>query len=193
MTTDLGFRETALRFPIPNARHPRFWVAMQEQWKWKGKHKVRFMECGLRLYVGGRDEEAIQFLRLEWVAPTFDNSGVQIYQGAHAGHPHWHIDRSALVGQEDYLRSLEILTAPAPEAGAEEFNEGALVVPRLDFSWLQSMHLPAQAGWMHPPSWDGRTVPGPHQCEPSSVAELEHWWVGALRYFSVELPKVALY
>lgn len=194
VTTDLGLREIALRLPIPDARHPRFWVAMQEQWKWKSKHRVRFMECGLRLYVGERNEEAIQFLRLEWVAPTFDDSGIQIYQGAHAGHPHWHVDRSALLGKEDYLRSLDILTAPAAQAGAEEFNESAaLVAPLLDFSWLQRMHLPAQAGWMHPPSWDGHTIPGPHQSEPDSVAGLEHWWAGALRYVSAEIPKVAFH
>ena len=191
VTTDLGRRELALRLPIPDANHPRFWVGLQEHWKWKSRRKLSFIECGLRLYLGERDEEAIQFLRLEWVAPSFED-GIQIFQGEHAGHPHWHVDRSALVGQEDYLRSLDILTTPAPQE-AEEFSDAIALPtraqPLLDFSWLHKMHLPAQAGWMHPPSWDGRTIPGPHQSEPASLAELELWWAGALRYFAAELPR----
>lgn len=193
VTTDLGLREIALRLPIPDTRNPRFWIAMQEQWKWKSKHKACFVECGLRLYVGDRSEEAIQFLRLEWVAPTSDRDGIQIYQGKHAGHPHWHVDRSALVGQEEYRQFLETMTVPAPEVEAEEFSEAAALVsapaqPLLDFSWLQNMHLPARAQWMES-EWDGHQVPGPHQCEPISLDELTHWWAGALRYFSAELPR----
>jgi hypothetical protein len=193
VTTDLGLRETALRLPIPDTLHPRFWIAMQEQWKWKSKKKLRFIECGLRLYLGQRDEPATQFLRLEWVAPELGRDGALIYQGEHAGHPHWHLDRSALVGHEDYLRALDILTAPATQAEAEEFNESLAIVtpprPLVDFSWLQNIHLPAQAEWMHPPSWDGRTIPGPHQSEPKNIAGLEHWWAGALKYFTAELPR----
>jgi hypothetical protein len=195
VTTDLGVREIALRLPIPDTRDSRFWIAMQEQWDWKSKHKVCFRECGLRLYAGDRSEEAVQFLRLEWVAPTSDGDGAQIYQGKHAGHPHWHVDRSALVGQEDYFRSLEILTAPAlaPHAGVEDFSGTAALItapaqPLLDFSWLQKVHLPARAQWMQS-EWDGRQVPGPHQCEPTSLDELVHWFAGALRYFSAELPR----
>lgn len=192
VTTDLGLREIALRLPIPDNRNPRFWIAMQEQWKWRSKHRACFVECGLRLYMGDRSEEAIQFLRLEWVAPISDDDGIQIYQGKHAGHPHWHVDRSALVGQEEYFRSLETLTAPAPEVEVEEFGEadsvGATAQPLLDFSWLQKIHLPARAQWMQS-EWDGNQVPGPHQCEPINLEELIHWWAGALRYFSAELPR----
>jgi hypothetical protein len=189
VTTDLGLREIALRLPIPDTRHPRFWIAMQEQWEWKSRYRACFRQCGLRLYVGDRSEEAVQFLRLEWVAPTCNDDGSRIYEGKHAGHPHWHVDRSALVGQEDYARSLESPTAPAP--GAEEFTEAAASAPAqplLDFSWLQYMHLPARAQWMLL-EWDGRQVPGPHQCEPENLDELTHWWAGALRYFSTELPR----
>lgn len=189
VTTDLGVREIALRLPIPGAHNPRFWIAMQEQWEWVSRHRACFVQCGLRLYMGDRSEEAIQFLRLEWVAPTVLD-GVQNYQGTHAGHPHWHIDRSALIGPDEYFQSLESLTAPAPE-DAEEFGEAATssnsTRPLLDFSWLQSIHLPARAQWMHS-EWDGTQVPGPHQCEPNSLDELVHWWAGALRYVSVELP-----
>jgi hypothetical protein len=193
VTTDLGLRELALRLPIPDSRNPRFWIAMQEQWKWKSKHKVCFVECGLRFYVGERSEEAMQFLRLEWVAPISDDDGIQIYQGKHAGHPHWHIDRAALVGQEEHLRSLEALTAPAPQGETEEFSEAttsatAAAQPILDFSWLRNIHLPARAEWMQL-EWDGNQVPGPHQCEPNSLDELTHWWAGALRYLSTELPR----
>lgn len=190
VTTDLGLREIALRLPIPDSHNPRFWIAMQEQWEWKGKHRACFVQCGLRLYIGDRSEEAVQFLRLEWVAPTL-HSGVQSYQGTHAGHPHWHVDRSALIGPEEYFRSLETLTAPAPQE-AEEFSEAATLgsasaQPLLDFSWLQNIHLPARAQWMQL-EWDGSQVPGPHQCEPNSLNELVHWWAGALRYVSIELP-----
>jgi len=193
VTTDLGVREIALRLPIPDPRSPRFWVAMHEQWNWKGRHRVCFNQCGLRLYVGDRSEDAIQFLRLEWAAPILDDDGIASYQGKHAGHPHWHIDRSALAGQEDYVRSLEILTTPRSQGGPEEFSvatvqNDAPFQPLLDFSWIKDMHLPARAQWMHT-EWDGFKVPGPHQCEPTSLDELTHWWIGALRYVSAELPR----
>src|SRR5208283_3684867 len=58
VTTDLGSRETALRLPIPDVRHPLFWIAIREQWDWKSKHRIRFRECALRLYAGAREEEA---------------------------------------------------------------------------------------------------------------------------------------
>jgi hypothetical protein len=190
VTTDLGLREIALRLPIPDTHNPRFWIAMQEQWEWKSKHRACFVQCGLRLYMGDRSEEAVQFLRLEWVAPTL-HGGVQTYQGTHAGHPHWHVDRSALIGPEEYFHSLDTLTAPAPQE-AEEFGEAAtsgsaMAQPLLDFSWLQNIHLPARAQWMQL-EWNGSQVPGPHQCEPNSLNELVHWWSGALRYVSTELP-----
>lgn len=195
VTTDLGGSEFALRLPIPDAQQARYWIGVHERWEWKGKRKIRFLDCGLRLYVGGKDEEAVQVLRLEWVAPTLDPDGEPIYQGRHAGHPHWHIDRPALVGPEDYWRSLETLTAPAPELQPEleDFSETAVdQIPartRLvhDCSWLQKMHLPAQAQWMQS-KWNGSAIPGPHQCEPSSLEELERWWAGSLRYLVAELP-----
>jgi hypothetical protein len=190
VTSDLGPREIALRLPIPDAHDPRFWIAIHEQWEWTSKNRVYFVQCGLRLYIGDRDEEAIQFLRLEWVAPTV-HDGIESYQGAHAGHPHWHIDRSTLVGQEDYLRSLELLTAPAPHTETEEFSSAvasAQMRPPFDFSWLQYIHLPARAHWMRS-EWDGHQVPGPHQCEPTDLDELTRWWSGALRYFVAELPR----
>jgi hypothetical protein len=195
VTTDLGGSEFALRLPIPDAQQARYWIGLHERWEGQTKRKIRFRDCGLRLYVGGKDEEAVQFLRLEWVAPTPDPDGEPIYQGKHAGHPHWHIDRSALVGPEDYLRSLDALTAPAPglQSELEVFSEATSdLIPaqtRLvhDCSWLQKMHLPAQAQWMRS-EWNGSAVPGPHQSEPSSLAELERWWAGALRYLVAELP-----
>jgi hypothetical protein len=188
VTTDLGVREIALRLPIPDATNPRFWIAMHERWEWISKHKARFLQCGLRLYVGERSEEAVQFLRLEWVAPTV-HGGVQSYEGAHAGHPHWHVDSAALVGPEEHFQSLNALTAPPPET-PQEFSEAMVTdtttQPLLDFSWLQHLHLPARAQWMNA-EWDGSQVPGPHQCEPSSLKELVRWWAGALRYISAEL------
>jgi hypothetical protein len=189
VTTDLGVREIALRLPIPDTHDPRFWIAMHEEWEWTSKHKARFFQCGLRLYMGSRSEEAVQFLRLEWVAPTL-HDGVQSYQGTHAGHPHWHVDRSALIGPEESFLSLETLTAPTPQV--EEFNEitssgTVLTQPLLDFSWLHNIHLPARAQWMQL-EWDGNQVPGPHQCEPNNLNELVRWWDGALRYVSIELP-----
>jgi len=192
VTTDLGLREIALRLPIPDAHNPRFWIAIHEQWEWKSKHKAFFVQCGLRLYMGERSEEAIQFLRLEWVAPTL-YGGVKSYQGTHAGHPHWQVDRSALIGPEESFRSLESLTAPAQVEEVEEFSEAATSVsattqPLFDFSWLRNIHLPAQARWMQL-EWDGNEVPGPHQCEPNTLDELSHWWTGALRYVSTELPR----
>src|SRR5438874_943010 len=66
VTTDLGVSEIALRLPIPDAKHPRFWIALHEQWQWKSVHKLYFDNCGLRLYMGDSGEQAVQFLRLEW-------------------------------------------------------------------------------------------------------------------------------
>lgn len=191
VTSDLGVRETALRLPIPDADNPRFWAALGELWDFRGRHKVVFRQCGLRLYAGFADEEPVQFLRLEWVSPTRDGDGIETYQGKHAGHPHWHIDRRALVGEEDYLRSLDICTAP--QTGVQAFSEelaATEVMPSivLDFSWIKDIHLPARAQWMNR-EWDGQEVPGPHQCEPKSPDELAFWWAGALRYVSAELPR----
>lgn len=186
--TDLGFREIALRLPIPDVTNPQFWIAMHEDWEWQNRHTARFLRCGLRLYFGERSEEAAQFLRLEWVAPTV-NGGVPNYEGAHAGHPHWHVDSAALVGAEARFQSLELLKAPSPEA-QREFSEDAFAdaaaEPTHDFSWLQKFHLPARAQWMNV-EWDGSKVPGPHQCEPHSLNELLCWWDGALRYLAAEL------
>ena len=95
VTTDLGGTEFALGLPIPDADHPRYWIALHERWELISRHKIRFSECGLRLYVGMVDEAALQLLRLEWIAPTPNPDGEPRYLGKHAGHPHWHIDRSA--------------------------------------------------------------------------------------------------
>jgi hypothetical protein len=126
------------------------------------------------------------------VAPKVGSGGEPIYDGTHAGHPHWHIDRAALVGPEEQSRSFEALTMPESSLGLEEFA-GSATPPastnRLlyDCSWLQRMHLPARADWMAS-EWDGRTVPGPHQCQPDSILGLSRWWCGALRYLAAELP-----
>lgn len=195
VTTDLGIREIALRLPVPDKNQPRFWVALHEYWEWKGKHRLSFRTCALRLYMGDRSEEAIQFLRLEWMAPSMTEEGIQIYPAKHAGHPHWHIDASALAAPTDYYRSLESLTAPptASQTGVEEFMGAQLAEkvsaqPVLDFSWLQKLHIPARAEWMRI-KWDGIKVPAPHQSEPTNLTELDHWWMGALRYVSTELPR----
>lgn len=190
VTTDFGVPEIALRLPIPDISNPRFWIALHEKWGWTKPHRLRFVQCGLRLYVGERSERAIQCIRLEWVAPTADSNGIESYEGKHAGHPHWHVDQSALFGQEDYVRSLESLTAPSqtePEvfSGVIPDESGR---PLTDFSWLKGIHFPARAQWMQS-EWDGLTVPGPHQCEPNDLDELTNWWAGALRYFSAELPR----
>jgi hypothetical protein len=190
VTTDLGQSEPALRLPVPPDR-PRLWLGLHEIWAPSGKHRVAFRECAVRLYIGAPDEEALQFLRLEWVAPTTNRSGVVEYDGKHAGHPHWHIDKAALVGQDDYLRSLEALTVPALQPEAEVFGSSVIDIPprRIhDCSWLPRMHLPAQAGWMHE-DWDAHSVPGPHQSEPDNMKALDRWWAGALRYLIAELPK----
>lgn len=195
--TDLGGSESALRLPIPDAKHPRYWIGLHERWEPISKYKIRFRDCGLRLYVGSEEEQAVQILRLEWVAPNRDPDGDLIYDGKHAGHPHWHIDRSALIGPEDYWRSLEIQTAPAAQVQHEPevFNENtvsqaALERPIHDCSWLQQLHLPAQAGWMQA-KWNGSAVPGPHQSEPTDLGQLDGWWTGALRYLVSELGKAS--
>lgn len=195
VTTDLGSSEFAVRLPIPDANEARFWLAMHERWEYKNKRTIRFHDCGLRLYVGARYEEAIQVMRLEWVAPTADPDGIPVYDGKHAGHPHWHIDRAALIGPEDYLRSLEILTAQDLQPELQDFTESAARPGRrfiYDCSWILRMHLPAQAGWMDF-EWKNREVPGPHQSEPSDITALGRWWAGSLRYFATELPKVVPY
>lgn len=194
VTSDLGVRETAMRLPtLPPTENPRFWIAMHELWEFKGRHKVRFVQCGLRLYMGDRSEQPVQFLRLEWVAPDVEADGEQNYHGKYAGHPHWHIDSSALLNQEEHFRLLEALTSPSAtvKVEPEEFGSEVLEPPPaalLDFSWLQTIHLPARAHWMQS-EWDGRTVPGPHQCEPENPEQLTRWWAGAIRYCASELSR----
>jgi len=189
VTTDLGRIESALELPIPakaNAR--KYWVGLHEGWTQISKHKVRFNECSLRLYVSREaNQEPTHFLRLEWIAPDA-HSG--IYQGRLAGHPHWHIDRSVLAGSRSLLRPLEKLDE-RPEL--EEFS--ALTVSNMpaeqqtaDSFWVQNIHLPAQAGWMR--KWIETSIP--HQCEPDNCAELENWWSGSLRYFVHELSSLRI-
>lgn len=195
VTTDLGSSEFAVRLPIPTADEPHFWIALHERWGYKNKRVIRFLDCGLRLYVGPRAEEAVQVMRLEWVAPKTDPDGILVYDGKHAGHPHWHIDRAALVGPEDYWRSLDILTAADSQNELQDFGPPAEQPGQQfiqDCSWILRMHLPAQAGWMNM-EWKDSEIPGPHQCEPIDIGSLGRWWAGSLRYFAAELPKVVPY
>jgi hypothetical protein len=191
VTSDLGRREKVLGFPVPNALRPRYWIGVHEAWR-ASKKRVTFVSCGFRLYMGFADEQIVQILRLEWVAPGKDREGMVRYDGGHAGHPHWHIDRSALLGHEDYWRSLAILTAPASEAPLETFEPERNIAERFpvrqaqDCSWLQGVHFPAHASWMHR-TWDGTELPAPHQSEPNNLASLSRWWNGAIRYLAAEL------
>ena len=189
VTTEFGVIEYALELPISTQRHQRkYWVGLHEAWQpLRSKHKIRFSHCSLRLYVGGADREPAHFLRLEWVAP--DESGS--YQGKHAGHPHWHVDRVVLAGSKILGNSID---DPVPEMEAsvvEEFGPLTASEPpeesdsEVDCSWIQKIHLPAQAGWIN--KWDGVEIPGPHQSEPDNFEALENWWTGSLRYFVHEL------
>jgi hypothetical protein len=192
VTKDLGNIEMALPLPIPNSVDPRYWIGLHENWRATKRHKVEFVDCGLRLYAGD-NENLRQLVRLEWVAPKLDANGQPEYAGKHAGHPHWHIDRDALTGPNDNYRTIERLTAPEANAEPEDFGEVAEVGPAndrydpYDCTWLGQVHLPANAKWMGI-KWDGRTIPGPHQNNPLNIEELESWWNGALRYLASELP-----
>ena len=194
VTTDLGHTERVFGLPIPRPNQPKFWVGIHESWKFSGKRKITFLGCGIRIYAGEANESSRHFLRLEWVAPEIDESGM-VYQGKHAGHPHWHIDRSALVGPEEHLRSLESLTTPqSDDQPPEEFD--AIQPSRSDgliqdLSWFMSVHLPAQCHWMHQ-KWDGLTLPAPHQTAPENLNMLGLWWGGSLRYISAELSAHAI-
>jgi hypothetical protein len=191
VTTDFGRIESALELPISNKRHQRkYWVGLHESWQKVSKHKIRFMDCSLRLYVGNANQEPVHFLRLEWVAPEA-NSGA--YQGEHAGHPHWHIDRPVLAGSKSLSRSL-VESGQDEIPALEEFSEltfsSETILDPIDCSWIQEVHIPAQAGWMK--KWNGTDVPGPHQSEPDDFGALENWWAGALRYFVHELSALRI-
>jgi len=193
VTTDLGQIETVVGLPIPEASRPKFWIGLHESWVFLNKRKVGFKNCGIRVYVGAADEDSRQFLRLEWVAPELAKDGSEVYQGGHAAHPHWHIDRAALVGPEEHLRSLEMLTTSMEEAAEVlPFDAIRLEVPRLvqDLSWLGGVHLPAQTEWMHY-LWDGVVLPAPHQSAPQELEMLKLWWEGSLRYLFAELSQNA--
>src|SRR5215217_3960781 len=63
----------------------------------------------------------------------------------------------------------------------EEFGDLTVAAPiedLADCSWIQKIHIPAQAGWVK--KWNGTEVPRPHQSEPDDLAALENWWAGAL-------------
>lgn len=195
VTTDLGLIETVVGLPIPEATRPQFWIGLHESWVFLNKRKVGFKNCGIRVYIGAADEDSRQFLRLEWVAPEIARDGSEVYHGGHAAHPHWHIDRAALVGPEEHLRSLEMLTTPVEEEAALEvftFDATRLGIPRLvqDLSWLGGVHLPAQTQWMHH-HWDGLALPAPHQSAPQELEMLKRWWEGSLRYLFAELARHA--
>ena len=184
-----------LALPIPDAKQPRYWIGLHESWVSIGKRKCRFIGCGLRIYAGERSEPPIQILRLEWAGPTINPDVGLVYDGGHAGHPHWHIDRAAVVGEEDYRRSLEILTRPVPaERPVETFDPSTTANDSTrrvaDCSWLPQIHLPAHAAWMLT-NWNGKTLPGPHQSNPKDLLALNNWWEGALRYVRSELGRHA--
>jgi hypothetical protein len=193
--TDLGATEYVLPLLGNQSTNDNLWIGVHERWVAVNKYRIRFNDCGLRLYMGQRDENVSQILRLEWVAPEEDENGQIVYQGAHAGHPHWHIDQSALVGPETYWASLDALTQPL-NALSELEDFGAEVVPSSpgtssrrivrDCSWLQRVHLAANARWADV-GWNGTENPAPHQCEPESIESLNRWWAGALRYLRAEL------
>lgn len=188
VSSDFGHIESVLSLPIPNSDNPQLWVGLHEMWIPKGKRKVIFGNCGLRIYVGARNERTAQILRLEWVAPEHDELGVASYAGKHAGHPHWHIDRAALIGNRGYLRWMESLTEPG-DGETEMFDENISasdIPPLRDCEWLHRMHLPAHANWVEI-CWDGKSIPGPHQSEPKSASELNNWWAGSLWYLRREL------
>jgi len=191
VTNDLGSIQLAIPLPIPDAAQPEYWIGLHENWRYVNRRLVEFVDCGLRLFIGTRAESPVQVMRLEWVAPSLGAGGQSIYTGGHAGHPHWHIDQAALAGPNDYWRTLDALTQPDTiEGEVEDFDEVSVQASskRLggDYSWMKKLHLPARARWMDQ-NWDGRTIPGPHQCEPQSLDELGSWWAGALRYLATEL------
>ena len=196
VTTDLGLSETVVGLPFAGSNEPKFWIGLHESWVATGKYKARFLGCGLRVYIGEASEVSRHFLRLEWVAPETNHEGVAVYQGAHAGHPHWHIDRAALVGPEEHWRTLELLTTPVVSEhlievfGPESATQGQLSTVQ-DLSWLSAVHLPAQAQWMHE-NWNGQALPAPHQSAPTSLQMLKRWWEGSLRYLFVELSQHAV-
>ena len=192
VTSDLGNSETVIGLPVASTKEVKFWIGLHESWRAVSKRRVAFLQCGLRLYVGEPSEPGRQFLRLEWVAPEIDKDGLAVYHGAHAGHPHWHIDRAALVGPEERWRSLELLTAPVSDPPVEVFGVESFMLetPSVaqDLSWLSGVHLPAQAQWMHL-NWDGQFLPGPHQSTPTNLEMLRNWWEGSLRYIFAELSQ----
>jgi hypothetical protein len=191
VTNDSGIVSCVLELPISTKRHQRkYWVGLHESWALVSRHKIRFSQCSLRLYVGGPNQDPTQFLRLEWVAPDADSGK---YPGEHAGHPHWHIGRTVLAESTALMSTLEG-SVPDQDPAVEEF--GALTGPReppqgedfVDWSWVQNIHLPAQAGWIK--KWNGTDIPGPHQSEPDNFEALENWWAGALRYFVHEFTSL---
>lgn len=188
--SDLSISEEVVA--LPGLGSTQYWLGLHEAWRRKKRTNV-FLQGGLRVYIG-TPPDAVQIIRLEWFAPQRTSEGATLFDGAHAGHPHWHVDRAALSSQSDYTRSLEQLTAPTPIAGGEVvevFDPAALrdeapSRPVYDCSWLPSLHLVAHAGWMlH--EWDGHEQPGPHQSEPTTAKALTNWWLGALRYVALEI------
>lgn len=194
--SDLDVREWALRLPIPDEARARFWIALHECWVAEGRRKARFKDCGVRIYTGEMDQEPVQFLRLEWVAPVSGADGEPEYHGGRAGHPHWHIDRTGLVdAQREALALISLLEPLDEEVELEEFTAQTTPSDRpsesavQDFTWISSLHLPAQSMWALQ-GWDGRSVPAPHQSEPNTLKELTSWWTGALRYIASELRQL---
>lgn len=190
VTTEFGVIEYALELPTSAQGHQRkYLVGLHEAWKpLRSKHKISFIQCSLRLYVSSANREPAHFLRLEWVAP---DGGV--YQGEHAGHPHWHIDRVVLAGSKVPEHSFEDPFHDVRAPAVEEFGPLTVSQPvqqggEFDCSWIQKIHLPAQAGWIK--KWRGLDVPGPHQSEPGSFEELENWWTGSVRYLVRELSSL---
>jgi hypothetical protein len=194
VTTDLGRTEIVVALDSADAGGQYYWIGLHERWAHRGKRRLQFVDCGIRVYSGTRNEQASQFLRLEWVAPQKKEDGGWVYMGAHAGHPHWHVDQSALVGPE-YWHALNLLTAPVQEdVPIEAFSPDLVATTPSEapgqqhFSWLKHVHLPAQADWMRV-RWNGSKLPAPHQSEPLDLESLNWWWEGALHYVAAEITR----
>lgn len=199
--SDIGVQESVVGLAGVSVKRPSLWLGLHEHWTYDGSRYLCFKELGLRVYFGTRDAEGSgtdlrQLLRAEWLAPEIRDGFVNPL-GAHAGHPHWHIDHlvvnaglpSLQLQWEDEPRTDEDIRDFEPaEARRNDEDRDAHID---DCAWLQRVHFPAQTNWCEQEWTDTVARPFPHQKPPASLVEVQRWALGVIRYLRMELSAFA--
>lgn len=169
-------------------------VAYTETWVSVGrKVGLRFKSSNLRFVVTTTDPNGLPLqFRLEWVGRDLDNStGILVYPGRGAAHPHWQFDVDASWNGDGYQGEIAVdLESDTQKFEHVDLSLDTSGLPHFDgersaYFWFHRLHLPARAMW-HEGACLMPNEPETHQHEPREVDEIDQWVLSALRYIRHE-------